>query len=186
MTIKSDQEETVKPDQESILKALIRKYLKEDCFIESEPNVDNYEFQFRVKFPILQDKEGNQIGRNVGISKPDKKNYLEINNRIVLPEDALKLVKELDISKKQILTNELKFYLLSQNLLSTIDFDNNFFVFLDKLYFNDSDYPNINELYHSIMKIINSQIAVMNILSGYLGVINKDNIDLETKDSYFQ
>ncbi len=175
-----------KPSQEPTLKTLIRKYLNEDCFIQSEPKHKNYEFMFEVKYPKLQDENGNQKGRNVAIFKPKKKNYLEVLNKIIQTEDNLKVIQELEVNQGNILNNEIKFYLISQNLLQTIHLEKNQLTFLDKLYFFDSDYPSMNELYHSIIKIVNSQIVVFDIINRHLGIRVSNKLNSESKDSYFQ
>jgi len=175
-----------KPNQRPTLKTLIRKYLNEDCFIQSEPKDKNYEFMFKVKYPKLQDEKGNQRGRMVGIYKPKKKNYLEINNKIILNEDDLKTVQELEDKQKFIINKEINFFLINQNLLQSINLDKNDLYFLDKLYFINSDYPSMNELYHSIIKVINSQFVVLDILDRRLGILNNNKLNSESKDSYFQ
>lgn len=174
------------PNKEPTLKTLIRKYLNEDCFIQSEPKEKNYEFIFDVKYPKLQDGEGNQKGRNVAIFKPKKKNYLEVLNRIIQNEENMKLIQELDDSQRNVINNEIKYYLISQNLLQTIHLGKNQLTFLDKLYFFDSDYPRMNELYHSIIKIVNSQIVVFDIINRHLGIQASNKLNSESKDSYFQ
>jgi len=177
---------TKKPNQGPTLKPLIRKYLNEDCFIQSEPKDKNFEFMFEVKYPKLQDEKGNQKGRILAILKPKKKNYLEVLNRIILNEENYKLIQELDDAQRNIINNDIKFYLISQNLLQTIHLEKNQLTFLDKLYFFDSDYPSMNELYHSIIKIVNSQIVVFDIINRHLGIQVNNKLNSESKDSYFQ
>lgn len=175
-----------KPSSGPTLKSILRKYLNEDCFIQKEPKHENYEFIFEVKYPKIKDEKGNQKGRAVAILKPKKKNYLEISNKIFLKEEDLNVVNELEINQRAILNNEIKFYLIRQNLLQSINLDKNDLYYLDKLYFNNSGYPGMNELYHSIIKVINSQIVVMDILNRHLGILNENKLNTESKDSYFQ
>ena len=175
-----------KSSQDPTLKTLIRKYLNEDCFIQSEPKHKGFEFMFKVKYPKLQDEKGNQKGRIVGISKPKKKNYLEINNKIILNEDDFKMVQELEDNQKFIINKEIRYFLIDQNLLQSINLDKNNLYFLDKIYFFNSDYPSMNELYHSIIKVINSQFIVLDILDRRLGILNNNKFNSESKDSYFQ
>ena len=55
-----------------------------------------------------------------------------------------------------------------------------------KIYFTTSNLPNINDIYHSIIKIVNTQIVIMDILSVRIGVKNKIDSKLEFDASYFQ
>lgn len=175
-----------KPSQNPTLKTIIRVYLNEDCFIQSEPKENNYEFIFDVKYPKLQDESGNQKGRNVAIFKPKKRNYLEVLNRIIQSEENMKLIQELDEPRRSVINNEIKYYLISQKLLQTTHIEKNQLTFLDKLYFSDSDYPRINELYHSIIKVINSQIVVFDIINRHLGIQVSNKFNSESRESYFQ
>ncbi|MFX0077234.1 MAG: hypothetical protein ACFE96_17455 [Candidatus Hermodarchaeota archaeon] len=175
-----------KTHQGPTLKTIIRKYLNEDCFIEAEHKHENHEFVFEVKYPKLIDEKGNHRGRVLAISREKKKNYLKISNKILFNEEDLKIIHELDDSQKGILIREIRFFLISQNLLQSVNFEKNEIYFSDNIYFNGSAPPMINDLYQSIKKIINSQIVVMDILNRSLGILNSNKISLEGKDSYYQ
>ncbi|MEE9378769.1 MAG: hypothetical protein V3V33_12125 [Candidatus Lokiarchaeia archaeon] len=175
-----------KPDSGPTLKTVIRKYLNEDCFIEAEHKHENHEFVFEVKYPKLQDEKGNHKGRIVAVSKQKKQNYLKISNKIFFNEEDLKLIQELDNNRKELLIREIRFFLIKQNLLQLVNFEKNEIYFSDNLYFNGSTFPGINEVYHSIIKIINSQLVVMDILNRNLGILNTNKLNSEGKDSYFQ
>ncbi len=169
-----------------ILKSTIRKYLMEDCFIIKDIKEKQYDFGFSIKYPKLFDKEGNQKGRILAIVKPKGKNWLRIVNRIMLDNEGLDIFNKSDDVKKKNLITELRRYLISQNLLQNIDLVNNNITFLDKIYFTSSNLPNINDIYHSIIKIVNTQIVIMDILSVRIGVKNKLDSKIEFDASYFQ
>jgi len=168
------------------LKSIIRKYLMEDCFIIKEIKEKHFDFGFNIKYPKLFNKEGNQVGRILAILKPKGSNYLRIVNTIKLDNDGLNRFNKFDENKKNLLKTELSSYLINQNLLQTVDIENNNITYLDKIYFTSSDFPNINDVYHSIIKIINTQIIVMDILTVRLGLKIKVNSKLEYDASYFK
>lgn len=168
------------------LKSIIRKYLMEDCFIIKDIKEKRYDFGFDIKYPKSFDKEGNQIGRILTILKPKGKNLLRIISKIMLDNEGLDIFNKFDDIKKNALKTDLMGYLINQNLLQSIDLVNNRIVFLDKIYFTSSNLPNINDVYHSIIKIVNTQIIVMNILTVRLGVKDKVNTRAEFDASYFK
>lgn len=168
------------------LKSVIRKYLSEDCHILPDKKDKSYEFVFEVKYPKLFDKEGKQRGNMIGIAKPKNKNYFEILNRIQLPEEPLALFNNFDEKKKSQITWELRAFLISQGLLQSVNIENNAITFLDKLYFISTETIRINDLYHSIMKVINAQIIFMNILASMLPVNNNNTLNLKSEDSYYK
>ena len=75
---------------------------------------------------------------------------------------------------------------MNRNLLNTVNLEINNITFLDKIYFTLPNPPNINELYHSIMNVINAQIIVFNILSSRLQINNSNRFHQKLDDSYFQ
>lgn len=174
-----------KPTKSS-LKSVIRKYLMEDCFIVRDIKEKQYDFGFEIKYPKLVDKEGKQTGRILAIFKPKGRNFLRITNKVMLNNDGLDIYNKSDDDKKNILKKELRGYLINQNLLQSIDLESNSIVYLDKIYFTSSNLPDINEIYHSIIKIVNTQIVIMDILSVRIGVKNKLNSKSEFDASYFQ
>ncbi|MFW9872666.1 MAG: DUF2299 family protein [Candidatus Thorarchaeota archaeon] len=168
------------------LKSIIRKYLNVDCTFLKKVEDPNYDFGFEVKYPKIKDVKGKSKGRYLVILKPKKKYFLRIINNIQLDEEGTKIYNELDVDKKNLLIDEIRNFLILQNLLQTFNKDNLRITFLDKLYFSNSDFPSINDLYHSIMKVINAQIIVMNILTARLSIKNINQDDLNFENSYFQ
>ena len=168
------------------LKSIIRKYLMEDCFIIKDIKDKRYDFGFDIRYPKLLDKEGNQKGRILTILKPKGKNYLRIINKIMLNNEGLDKFNKFDDIKKSILITELRGYLINQNLLQNIDLINNSITYLDIIYFTSSNLPDINDIYHSIIKIINTQIVIMDILTVRLGLKVKVNSRPEFDASYFK
>ena len=168
------------------LKSIIRKYLMEDCFIVKDIKGKQYDFGFEIKYPKLINKDGKQIGRILAVLKPKGKNYLRITNRIMLNDEGLDTFNKFDDVKKNALKTELMGYLINQNLLQTVDLVNNSITFLDIIYFTSSKLPDINDIYHSIIKMINTQIIMMDILTVRLGLKNKINPRAEFDASYFR
>ena len=168
------------------LKSVIRKYLMEDCHILPDKKSKSYEFIFEVKYPKLFDKEGKQRGNLIGIAKPKNKNYLEIVNSILLNKESIAQFSNFDEKKKGQITGELRGYLISQNLLQSINIENNTIRFLDKLYFTNSDSIRINDLYHSLLKIINTRIIFMDLLASRIPINNKNSLNLKSEDSYYK
>jgi len=171
------------------LKTTIRKYLNEDCLLEKEStkiNTQNYEFGFHVKYPKIKDKDGNGIGSSVSILKPKKKNSIEIATKIYLHEESLERFNNFDDDTKNRILWEISTFIISQNLIPIILPKNIEILIKDKLYFCDSIFSGINDLYHSIMKVTNSSMIVIGILNRNLGVSNNTKLNPDTKDSYFQ
>ena len=157
-----------------------------DCHILPDKKNNSYEFGFEVKYPKLLDNEENQKGYTIWIAKPKNKNYFEILNRILLPEEPLALFNSFDEKKKDQITWELKAFLISQGLLQLVNIENNAITFLDKLYFISTESIRINDLYHSIMKVINAQIIFMKMLTSKLPVNNNNTLNLKSEDSYYK
>ena len=174
-----------KPNQEPTLITTLRGYLNEDCFIDSEPEDENYEFVFRVKYPKIKDKEGNGIGNFVAILKPKNRNSIEFVSKIILHKDALETFKAFDANIRHQIVWEIFIFLINQNLTPLIP-ENMEISFRDKLYFLDSEFPSINEFYHSIIKVTNSSLIVLGMLNRNLGILINKNPNSDSKDSYFQ
>ncbi len=122
----------------------------------------------------------------IGIAKPKNKNYLEILNRILLNEEIIAQFSNFNEKKKGQITRELRVYLISQNLLQTINIENNTIIFLDKQYFTNIESIRINDLYHSILKVINTRIIFMDLLASRLPINNKNTLNLKSEDSYYK
>lgn len=183
---KTSKNKNIEQESDSKLKFLIRKYLDVDCYIVKEIENDNIDFGFNVKYPNIYNNEGEHIGNLLSILKPKGKNFLQINNRIHLHKKGLDLFNNLNDLSKKMLKKELFTFLINQNVLFSLDIENNDIAHFDNVYFTDSNFPNINDFYHSIIKIINTQMYLLEILNGELKLndINDSNFDYD--NSYYK
>ena len=86
----------------------------------------------------------------------------------------LKLLNEKEDEIKISLKQELEAIALSRNVFYSIEPENNFFYFVDKLYFESNQIPSINEFYKSLKNILNTQLIVNRAIGIWIPNLGSD------------
>lgn len=166
-------------NKEKNIKNLISEYLLEEGLLREKVKDPRFEFGFRFIFPKAKDASGREIGRNMLVIKPNKKELIEISCATQISPIHIKALNSLKNNEKQQFYRELKKILFLQDMFFNIDMKNNRYVIIDNIFLESDNVLSKNEFFKSIRKIYSCTMHSIILLEEFTNTISFDTDDLQ-------
>ncbi len=151
--------------EESKIKELIREYLLDEGLLREKIDDPKLEFGFQFIFPPGKDPLGRQIGRNMVVIKPKKKDLLIVSLGLRISEPHIKILNSLENEKRMKFFIELRKSFLLKDVFYRIDIKNFRYEMSDQVFLNDVGIISKRSFFKSIRRVFNCA-AYSNIILG--------------------
>ena len=169
--------------KESKIKQLIREYLLDEGLLRGKIDESKLDFGFQFIFPPGKDPLGRQIGRNMVVINPKKKDLLIVSLGIQISNPHVKALNTLDDVKKMSFFMELRKSFLLKDVFYRIDIKNFRYEISDQVFLNEDGIISKKSFFKSIRKVFNCAAYSNIILGEYcVGKIKPEDL-LKSKDN---
>ena len=172
------------PSQEPKLKSIVRRYIQYEGDLKNEIFDPKLEFGFVFTHPKGSHPNGKPRGIGFQVLKPKKERFIEIGSKISISPEHIKILDADKKKKTKFFDTILKIFLM-KNATYTINYKENFWIILHRIYLNDKKTISINLFFESIRNLLNSNVyairTINTICSGDLPDFNeKEDLSLYT------
>ena len=152
-------------DKESKIKKLIQDYLLDEGLLRGKISDPKLDFGYQFIFPPGKDPLGRQIGRNMVVFQPKKKNLIIVSLGVQISKPHIKALNSLEQSKKMNFFMDLRKSFLLKDVFYRIDINNYRYEITDQIFLNKNEFISKNSFFKTIRKVFSSG-AYSNILLG--------------------
>ena len=168
--------------KESKIKQLIREYLLDEGLLRGKIDDPKLDFGFQFIFPPGKDPLGRQIGRNMVVINPKKKDLLIVSLGIQISNLHVKALNTLDDVKKMSFFMELRKSFLLKDVFYRIDIKNFRYEISDQVFLDEDGIISKKSFFKSTRKVFNCAAYSNIILGEYcVGKIKPEDI-LKSKE----
>jgi hypothetical protein len=152
-------------NKESKIKKLIQDYLLEEGLLRGKISDPKLEFGLQFIFPPGKDPIGRQIGRNMVVLKPKKKDIIIVSLGVQISKPHIKALNSLEDHKKMSFFMDLRKSFLLKDVFYRIDIKNFRYEITDQIFLNKDEFISKNSFFKIIQKVFNCG-AYSNIILG--------------------
>ncbi|MFX1364887.1 MAG: DUF2299 family protein [Promethearchaeota archaeon] len=149
------------------IQQLIQDYLLDEGLLRGKISDPKIEFGFQFVFPPGKDPLGRQIGRNMVVIQPKKKQLIVVSLGVQISKPHIKALNSLEDPKKMNFFMDLRKSFLLKDVFYRIDMKNHRYEITDQIFLNKDEYFSKNSFYKSIRKVFNCATYSNIILGEY-------------------